>query len=133
MCGAGGMGTKPPKSPAARKAAKTAKKLPSAIRKRFKVRRELEEEEDRYWSEVRKENKEKKQKRKKPEENANDEHEEGEQSEKGEVLKTVETVLVTIPHREIGNKSNPKKVKAGKVNRRSEKAKQRERVNLSLN
>ena len=133
------MGTKPPKSPAAKKVAKTAKKLPSAVRKRFKARRELEEEEDRYWSEVRRENQEKKQKRKNIGENVTDEPEEPEKEEREEhqsqqenVVQKVETVLVTIPQRGMGSiqQTKPKRVK---VNRRSEKAKQRQKVNLSLN
>lgn len=47
------MGSKPPRSKAAKKASKTAKKLPSDIRKRFKIRRVINEVEERYWKEIR--------------------------------------------------------------------------------
>jgi hypothetical protein len=135
------MPSKPPRSDAAKKAAKTAKKLPNEIRKRWKVKRLLEEKEDLYWSQ-------KKMKAKVEEPKTNEEAKEESnvivQSEArceddDEVVVLPLPIPATVHRVERGRATNKvvtieRSNKKKKVQtRRLSKAQQRERVDLSLN
>jgi hypothetical protein len=140
------MGSKPPRSEAAKKAAKTAKKLPNEIRKRWKVKRLQEEQEDLYWSQ--KKMRAKEEQRRKANIRRSDEGEEDHQSRQAEEISPEDLVVIAAPSppRVDGQRAqhgkadksplviegSNKRKKVQKITRRLSKAQQRERVDLSL-